>query len=115
MAGLMEEESVIMTLGQSQNVAKLPGENPSLTYWASPEGQERIEAFDGWKDSTNLSSWLAQSQPRLYGREAGLNNLWGQKNRGIAAFAFVTEMMQGPDSEASRKLADALNEYARLA
>ncbi len=90
-------------------------ETRTISFWTSTEGQEKIDGFDGWKGSTNLSSWLAQSHPAQFGAEAGANNLWGQQNRGVAAFVQVTEMMHGPDSEACRTLAEALNEYARLA
>ena len=87
----------------------------SISYWTSFAGQERIESFDGWRDSTNLSTWLAQSRPRLYGSLAGLDNLWGVKNQGVAAFVQVTELTHGPDSEAARTIAAALDDYARLA
>jgi hypothetical protein len=90
-----------------------PCKDRSIGYWTSIAGQDKIDSFGGWKDSAALSSWLAQMHPDLYGFDAGPNNLWGQKNRGVAAFVQVTEMMHGPDSEACRTLAAALNEFAR--
>jgi hypothetical protein len=90
-------------------------ETRSISYWTNTKGQEMIDSFDGSNNSTNLSSWLAQTHPSLFGDKSGSNNLWGQKNRGVAAFAQVIEMMYGPEGETCRALAEALNEYARLA
>jgi hypothetical protein len=94
-----------------------PSEAPrtarSISDWTSSSGQNQIDSFGGWEDSMALSSWLAQMYPDRYGFDAGPNNLWGQKNRNVAAFVQVTEMMYGPESEQCRTLAAALDEFAR--
>jgi hypothetical protein len=85
----------------------------SIRFWISDEGQAMIESFGNWPGSTALSCWLAQAYPRFYGIDAGLNNMWGQNNSSVAAFAQSLEIMHGADSPECQTLAAALNLYAR--
>jgi hypothetical protein len=85
----------------------------SIHFWTSEEGQALIESFGNWNGSTALSCWLAQTYPRFYGADAGLNNLWGSDNARVAAFAYSLEMLHGPSSPECQTLAAALNLYAR--
>jgi hypothetical protein len=88
----------------------LPRQPGPLYFWNGPVGQRLIERSGGKKSSTILSGWLAQTYPHLYGSEAGLNNLHGQKNTGVAAFVQVIDMMYEPDSEECKTLAAALEQ-----
>ncbi len=88
-----------------------PAIGGSIAFWISEEGQSLIESFGNWKGSTALSCWLAQSYPRFYGADAGLNNLWGQNNSSVAAFVQSIEIIHGADSPEAQTLAAALNIY----
>jgi hypothetical protein len=107
------EAPALAAVDQNNRNGETSTKGRSIGYWTSTAGQEQIDSFGGWKDSAAASSWLAQMYPELYGFDAGPNNLWGQKNRGVAAFVQVTEMMYGPDSAECRTLAAALDEFAR--
>jgi hypothetical protein len=87
----------------------------SIKFWTSLPGQDLLESFGGWPESTGLSSWLALSYPNLYGMDAGLNNLWGQKNRGVAAFVLAMEIIHGTESDECQTLASILELYRQEA
>jgi hypothetical protein len=99
--------SAVVSVGGNEARSK----TPSIKFWTSLEGQDLLESFGGWTDSTALSSWLALSHPRLYGIDAGMNNLWGQKNRGVAAFVQAMEILHGADSPECQTIASILELY----
>ena len=51
-------------------------------YYCGSAGQALIQNCDGGQNnSTNLSGWLAQTYPNLFGSNAGCDNLLGQEQQ----------------------------------
>ena len=87
------------------------GQSADIGFWANPQGQSLIDAFNGSARSTALGDWLATTVPNIYGPTAGADNLTGKTNSQVAAMYLTLFHRRGPKLNAS-VLATALDLYA---
>ncbi len=83
----------------------------SASFWSSWRGQGLIRSFNGGSTATQLSSWLAETMPNLFGATAGARNLTGRTNAQVAqAFSLIADSKR--DRAYAQVFALALNVYA---
>ncbi len=87
------------------------GQTQNSEYWRGQAGQNLINRFNGAATSTQLSNWLATTFPRLYGPQAGANNLTGRTNAQVAAY-YASLFNRSSTALEREVLATALNIYA---
>jgi hypothetical protein len=88
-----------------------PGQTATIGFWHNKNGQALINSFNGGGTSTALSTWLATNFPKLYGAQAGANNLAGRTNAQVEAYYLTLFNVQDQKLNA-QVLATALNVYA---
>jgi hypothetical protein len=93
--------ATVTTLGQHVQ----DGLTGGIGFWHNKNGQALIDAFNGGRDATALSYWLAATFPNLYG------NLGGISNTQVAAF-YQTQLATPGSNLPAEVLATALNVYA---
>jgi hypothetical protein len=82
----------------------------TIAFWNGTSGQALIKALNGGPNATNLSGYLANSFPDIYGASAGSNNLTGKTNTQVATFFQQLYGESGPKLDAET-LALALSTY----
>ncbi len=87
------------------------GQTQNTDYWRDQAGQNLINSFNESMTSTRLGNWLSTSFPRLYGIQAGSNNLSGRTNVQVAAY-YLNLFKQSSNALEREVLATALNIYA---
>ncbi len=87
------------------------GQTQDSDYWRSQSGQNLINSFNDSATSTRLGNWLATSFPRLYGPQAGTNNLSGRTNAQVAAY-YLNLFRQSSTTLERQVLTTAFNIYA---
>jgi hypothetical protein len=93
------------------NLPVRSNQTQGIGFWHNKLGQSLIRLFNGGPRSTDLANWLAETFPKLYGKDAGSNDLSGRSNSDVAAFYLVQFGKKGPKVDA-QVLATALNVYA---
>jgi hypothetical protein len=90
------------------------GQTATIGFWHNKNGQALIKSFNGGPTATALSGWLAAAFPKLYGAQAGANNLSGKTNAQVATYYLTLFGAKGQKLEA-QVLATALAVYATTA
>jgi len=62
------------------------GQTATIGFWRNKKGQRLIKSLNGGCESTQLANWLAATYPKIYGAEAGENDLTGLTNAEVARF-----------------------------
>jgi len=62
------------------------GQTAKVGFWRSWKGRRLIKSLNGGCQSTQLANWLAATFPKMYGVEAGENNLTGMTNYEVTKF-----------------------------
>ena len=77
------------------------GTTATIGFWQNKNGQALLRALNGGASSTQLGNWLALTFPRLFGSQAGSNNLAGKTNAQVADYyTSVFKAKGGPKLEA---------------
>jgi hypothetical protein len=77
------------------------GSTATIGFWHNKNGQKLLTSLNGGPSAKNLGNWLATNFPRLWGAQAGANNLAGKTNAQVAAFFLqVFSAKGGPKTEA---------------
>ncbi|NQU75377.1 MAG: hypothetical protein HQ546_03550 [Planctomycetes bacterium] len=62
------------------------GQTATIGFWQNKNGQSLLKSLNGGVNSTQLGNWLAATFPKIFGAEAGENNLSGKTNAEVAQF-----------------------------
>ncbi|WP_372898515.1 SdrD B-like domain-containing protein [Stieleria sp.] len=62
------------------------GQTATIGFWQNKNGQALLKSLNGGSEKTDLSQWLAESFPNLYGNKAGDHDLSGMTNAEVASF-----------------------------
>ncbi len=63
-----------------------PGQTATIGFWQNNNGRALVLSLNGGETSMQLSTWLAQTFPNMYGSAAGANNLSGKTNTQVWDF-----------------------------
>ena len=82
------------TAGMNYNFGERPmatsevtaGQTATIGFWRNKNGQALVKSVNDGPDSTQLGNWLAATYPKMYGVEAGENDLTGMTNSAVADF-----------------------------
>ncbi|MCY2928658.1 MAG: SpaA isopeptide-forming pilin-related protein [Planctomycetota bacterium] len=87
------------------------GMTATIGFWHNKNGQKLLTCLNGSASAKNLGNWLAATFPRLYGAQAGSNNLTGKTNTQVAAYYMTLFNVKGQKLNA-QVLAVAFAVYA---
>jgi len=62
------------------------GQTATIGFWRNKHGQRLIKSLNGGQNSTQLSTYLAETFPNMYGKQAGKHDLTGKTNAEVARF-----------------------------